>query len=233
MTERLIGLFIAPVTPLQQNCTVVWCTKTMHCAIIDPGGDIEPILAEIKRRGLTVEKIWVTHGHADHAGATQRLKALTGVPIEGPHKDDSFWIERIPEDAKRYGLEGADRFDPDRWLDNDDEVTLGETVWQVIHCPGHTPGHVVFYHPQSHFAQVGDVLFQGSIGRTDFPRGNHADLLHAITERLWPLVDRDGGDVQFVCGHGPMSSFLRERQSNPFVGDKVIAHAKVNTSGPG
>ena len=227
-----IALFIAPVTPLQQNCTVVWCTKTLKCAIIDPGGDLEPIIEEIKRRGLTIEKIWVTHGHADHAGGTHKLKTITGAVIEGPHKDDSFWIERIPQDAQRYGLEGADRFDPDRWLEDGDEVTLGETVWKVIHCPGHTPGHVVFYHPQSRFAQVGDVMFQNSIGRTDFPRGNHADLIHAITQKLWPLT-KAYGDVQFICGHGPMSSFEQERRHNPYVGDAVIARAKPNHQGPG
>ncbi|WP_298332783.1 MBL fold metallo-hydrolase [Asticcacaulis sp.] len=226
--EPPIRLFVAPVTPLQQNCTVVWCTKTHKAAVIDPGGDIEPVLAEIKRRGLTVEKIWVTHGHADHAGGTQALHEATGAPIEGPHEDDRFWIERIPEDAKRWGIYDARSFEPTRWLTHGDTVTLGETEWQVIHCPGHTPGHVIFYHPESQFAQVGDILFRGSIGRTDFPRGNHADLINAITTRLWPL-----GDVQFVCGHGPMSSFAAERAHNPFVGDRVIAQSAPNRSGPG
>jgi hydroxyacylglutathione hydrolase len=227
MSEPLIGLFIAPVTPLQQNCTVVWCIETKACAIIDPGGDFEPILAEIERRGLTLEKIWVTHGHADHAGATKALKEATGVSIEGPHVDDQFWIDRIPEDGARWGLKG-ETFTPDRWLTDGDEVTLGETVWQVIHCPGHTPGHVIFYHAPSQFAQVGDVLFKGSIGRTDFPRGNHADLIASITRKLWPL-----GDVRFVPGHGPMSSFAEERRYNPFVGDRVIGRTGPNTTGAG
>jgi len=222
-----ISLFVAPVTPLQQNCTVVWCNATQACAVIDPGGDLDPILHEIARRGLRLEKIWVTHGHADHAGATAELKRRTGAVIEGPHRDDAFWIERIPEDGARWGLEG-EIFTPDRWLEDGDTVTLGETAWQVIHCPGHTPGHVVFYQPQSQFAQVGDVLFRGSIGRTDFPRGNHDDLLNSITQKLWPL-----GDVRFVCGHGPMSSFGMERQSNPFVGDRVIQRRGANTQGPG
>lgn len=226
--EPLIRLFVAPVTPLQQNCTVVWCTKTNKAAVIDPGGDIEPVLAEIKRRGLTLEKIWVTHGHADHAGGTKALHEATGVPIEGPHEDDRFWIERIPEDAKRWGIYDAQSFEPTRWLQHGDTVTLGETEWDVIHCPGHTPGHVIFHHAPSQFAQVGDILFKGSIGRTDFPRGNHADLIDAITTRLWPL-----GDVRFVCGHGPMSSFAQERAHNPFVGDRVIAQAMPNRSGPG
>ncbi|MBW8882726.1 MAG: MBL fold metallo-hydrolase [Asticcacaulis sp.] len=225
--EPPVRLFVAPVTPLEQNCTVVWCTRTGKAAIIDPGGDIEPIIAEIGRRGLTIEKIWVTHGHADHAGATEQLRKLTGVPVEGPHRDDQFWIDRIPEDGMRWGLEG-ESFVPDRWLEDGDKVQLGETEWDVIHCPGHTPGHVIFYHAPTQFAQVGDVLFAGSIGRTDFPRGNHGDLIASITQKLWPL-----GDVRFVPGHGPMSSFNRERQSNPFVADRVIANARPNTQGPG
>lgn len=228
MSEPPIRLFIAPVTPLQQNCTVVWCTKTNKAAIIDPGGDLDPILDEIARRGLTVEKIWITHGHADHAGGAAELKERTGVPIEGPHEDDQFWIDQIPSMGARYGIPGMRSFTTDRWLHDGDKVTLGETEWDVIHCPGHTPGHVVFYHAPSQFAQVGDVLFAGSIGRTDFPRGNHADLINAITKKLWPL-----GDVRFVPGHGPMSSFNQERLSNPFVGDRVVSKMVPNQQGPG
>lgn len=226
--EPAIRLFIAPVTPLQQNCTVVWCTKTNKAAIIDPGGDLDPILEEIKRRGLTVDKIWITHGHADHAGGATELKERTGVMIEGPHEDDQFWIDSIPEMGQRYGIPDMRSFTTDRWLHDGDTVTLGETSWDVIHCPGHTPGHVIFHHAPSGFAQVGDVLFKGSIGRTDFPRGNHADLIHSITQKLWPL-----GDVRFVPGHGPMSSFNIERQSNPFVADRVVGNAGPNTQGPG
>ncbi|ESQ93153.1 MBL fold metallo-hydrolase [Asticcacaulis benevestitus] len=226
--EPPIRLFVAPVTPLQQNCTVVWCTKTNKAAIIDPGGDLDPILDEIKRRGLTVDKIWITHGHADHAGGAAELKERTGAPIEGPHEDDQFWIDSIPSMGQRYGIDDMRSFTTDRWLHDGDTVTLGETTWDVIHCPGHTPGHVIFHHAPSGFAQVGDVLFKGSIGRTDFPRGNHADLIHSITQKLWPL-----GDVQFVPGHGPMSSFNLERQSNPFVSDRVVGQTKPNTQGPG
>lgn len=227
-TEPPIRLFVAPVTPLQQNCTVVWCTKTNKAAIIDPGGDLDPILNEIKRRGLTVEKIWITHGHADHAGGAAELKERTGATIEGPHEDDQFWIDNIPSMGQRYGIPDMRSFTTDRWLHDGDTVTLGETTWQVIHCPGHTPGHVIFYHAPSRFAQVGDVLFKGSIGRTDFPRGNHADLIHSITQKLWPL-----GDIQFVPGHGPMSSFNIERQNNPFVADRVVGKSAPNTRGPG
>lgn len=215
-----IGLFIAPVTPLQQNCTTVWCTRTNKAAIIDPGGSIDAILAEIARRGLTLEKIWVTHGHLDHAGGTAELKEKTGCPIEGPHPDDQFWIDGIEQQGKAYGMPEARGFTTDRWLFDGDTVTLGETTWEVIHCPGHTPGHVVFFNREAGLAQVGDVLFQGSIGRTDFPRGNLDDLLGAITGKLWPLGDH----VRFVPGHGPMSSFGDERRSNPYVSDAAIAN---------
>jgi len=214
-----IRALIAPVTPLAQNCTIVWCVKTKKAAIIDPGGEVPRLLQALSDNGLTLEKIWITHGHLDHAGGTAALKAATGAPIEGPHRDDAFWIEQMDGDGARWGMPEARSFIPDRWLENGDVVTLGETEFEVYHCPGHTPGHVVFFHRQARFAQVGDVLFQGSIGRTDFPRGNHQDLIEAITGRLWPL----GDDVRFVCGHGPMSSFGAERRTNPFVADQVLA----------
>lgn len=217
--EPAIRALIAPVTPLQQNCTIVWCAKTRKAAIIDPGGEVDRLLAALKQYDLTLEKIWVTHGHLDHAGGTAALKEATGAPIEGPHPDDAFWIDQIEDSAARWGMAGARTFKPDRWLGDGDTVTLGETVWEVYHCPGHTPGHVIFFNREARFAQVGDVLFQGSIGRTDFPRGNHGDLIHAITSKLWPL----GDDVQFVPGHGPMSTFGQERRSNPFVADDVLA----------
>ena len=218
MTDSPIRAIVAPVTPLQQNCTIVWCTKTNKAAVIDPGGEVPRLLKAIADNGLTVEKIWVTHGHMDHAGGTADLKAATGAPIEGPHKDDQFWIDGIEAAGRQYGVAGAKTFTPDRWLEDGDMVTLGETTWQVRHCPGHTPGHVVFIHEGARFAQVGDVLFNGSIGRTDFPRGNHADLIAAITTRLWPF----GDDIAFVPGHGPMSTFGAERKTNPFVADEIL-----------
>lgn len=229
--ESPIKAVIVPVTPLQQNCTIVWCAKTNKAAVIDPGGAVAPMLAALKELGLTLEKIFVTHAHTDHAAGVADLKAATGAIIEGPHPDDQFWIDRIPEGGQRYGITYAKAFVPDRWLANGDIVTLGETQFEVLHCPGHTPGHVVFFHREARFAQVGDVLFEGSIGRTDFPRGNHQDLIDAITQRLWPL----GDDVAFVPGHGPMSTFGRERQYNSFVADHILAQgASVpNTSGPG
>jgi glyoxylase-like metal-dependent hydrolase (beta-lactamase superfamily II) len=213
-----ISGLVVPVTPLQQNCTVVWCTATRQAAVIDPGGEVDRLLKVLKDQGLTLEKIWVTHGHADHAGGVQALREASGVPVEGPHEDDRFWIERIPTDALRWGMGGALDFTPDRWLADGDVVQVGEVSFEVLHCPGHTPGHVVFFQREARFAQVGDVLFKGSIGRTDFPRGDHAALIASITGKLWPL----GPDVQFVPGHGPMSTFGAERASNPFVSDQAL-----------
>jgi hydroxyacylglutathione hydrolase len=209
---------IVPVTPLQQNCTLLWCTRTMRAALVDPGGDLPLLRRAVAAAGVTVEKILLTHGHLDHCGEAGRLAAELGVTIEGPHAADRFWIERLADDARAYGMAG-EPFEPDRWLDDGDTVTVGDLTLEVIHCPGHTPGHVVFYHPASRFATVGDVLFQGSIGRTDFPLGNHQELIDSITRKLWPL----GEDVQFVPGHGPTSTFGRERRSNRYVGDRALA----------
>lgn len=217
--EPPIRAMIAPVTPLQQNCTIVWCAKTLKAAIIDPGGEVPRLVEALKSQNLTLEKIWITHGHLDHAGGTAALKAAFGCPIEGPHPDDAFWIDEIETSGAKWGMPDARTFTPDRWLSDGDKVTLGETEFEVYHCPGHTPGHVVFHHAPSKLAIVGDVLFQGSIGRTDFPRGNHQQLIDAITGKLWPL----GGDTAFVPGHGPMSNFAHERRSNPFVADSVLA----------
>lgn len=205
---------IVPVTPFEQNCSLLWCTKTMRGVLVDPGGDLDRLKLAISRAGITVEKLLITHGHMDHCGMAGVLARDLGVPIEGPHQDDLFWIESLDDPAKRYGLDG-ESFTPDRWLHDGDTVTFGEVEMQVIHCPGHTPGHVVFFHEPTRLAVVGDVLFQGSIGRTDFPKGNHADLVASITERLWPL----GNDVTFIPGHGPTSTFGHERLTNPFVAD--------------
>jgi len=214
----LISAFIVPVTAFQQNCTVVWCRKTRKAAVIDPGGEVDRLLAAIAERDLHLDKIWITHGHADHAGGAEALREASGAPIEGPHPDDQFWIDQIPAAVEAWGLTGARAFTPDRWLGDGDTVQVGEAKFEVLHCPGHTPGHVVFFQSQSRFAQVGDVLFKGSIGRTDFPRGDHGQLLGAITGKLWPL----GADVQFVPGHGPPSTFGAERSSNPYVSDRVL-----------
>jgi glyoxylase-like metal-dependent hydrolase (beta-lactamase superfamily II) len=209
---------IIPVTPLQQNCTLIWCTKTMRGAFTDPGGDLPRLRDALVKTGVTLEKILITHGHIDHCGEAGILAREYGVPIEGPHEDDRFWISRLDEDGRKYGVNGQ-VFEPDRWLVNGDQVTVGELIFDVIHCPGHTPGHVVFHHAPSRFAIVGDVLFKGSIGRTDFPMGNHADLINAITTRLWPL----GGETVFVPGHGPTSNFAHERKTNAFVSDYALS----------
>ncbi len=206
---------IIPVTPFQQNCSLIWCDETMRGAVIDPGGDLERISAEIESRDVAVEKILLTHGHVDHAAGTVELKDRLGVPVEGPHAEERFWLDRLPDDSVKWGFAAASSFEPDRWLDNGDEVSVGNLKLDVYHCPGHTPGHVVFFEPKTRIAFVGDVLFKGSVGRTDFPRGNHDELLRSIRERLWPL----GDDVTFVPGHGPVSTFGDERRSNPYVGD--------------
>ncbi len=217
--EPPIKALVVPVTPLRQNCTIVWCVKTKKAAIIDPGGDVPRLLDVLRQQGLTLEKIWITHGHMDHAGGTAALKDATGAPIEGPHPDDQFWIDQIEQSGARYGVADARNFTPDRWLHDGDRVTLGDTEFEVYHCPGHTPGHVVFFHREGRFAQVGDVLFAGSVGRTDFPRGNYNELIASITGKLWPL----GDDVTFVPGHEQLSTFGRERRTNPFVSDMALS----------
>jgi glyoxylase-like metal-dependent hydrolase (beta-lactamase superfamily II) len=206
---------VQPVTPFAQNCSIIWCTETMKGAAVDPGGDLDKLAAILDENGVTLEKILITHGHLDHAGGTADLAAKYGVPIEGPHKADLFLINDLGKSAERYGFEGAKVFTPDRWLEGGDEVTVGNQTLQVKHCPGHTPGHVVFYHNGAKIAFVGDVLFQGSIGRTDLPQGNYQHLVDAIRGELWPL----GEDVAFVPGHGDMSTFGQERKFNPFVAD--------------
>ena len=218
MSEPPLKAAIIPVTPLQQNCCLIWCTQTMRGAFTDPGGDLPRLREAIRQTGISIEKILLTHGHIDHCGSAGIFAEELGVPIEGPHEDDIFWISRLAEDGARYGVPGKP-FEPSRWLVDGDTVTVGELTFNVRHCPGHTPGHVVFHHPASKLAIVGDVLFQGSIGRTDFPRGDHQQLLDSITKRLWPM----GGDTAFVPGHGPMSTFAHERATNPFVGDRVLA----------
>ena len=208
---------IIPVTPFQQNSTLLWNEETMVGASIDPGGDIDQILSMRDEVGMTIEKIFLTHGHLDHASGTVNLASRLGVPVEGPHEDDAFLLDALPAQAQKYGFPETAAVKPDRWLKDGDSVEAGGLTFDVRHCPGHTPGHVVFFHEPSRFAVVGDVLFQGSIGRTDLPRGDHETLLRSIREQLWPL----GEDVVFVPGHGPASTFGNERKTNPFVGDAL------------
>lgn len=212
---------MVPVTPLQQNCTIVWCVKTLRAAVIDPGGEVPRLLGILRDQNLTLEKIWVTHGRLDHAGGVAELKEATGAPVEGPHPDDQFWIDDIAASGARWGLPLARSFTPDRWLGEGDKVVVGEAQLDVRHCPGHTPGHVIFHQREARFAQVGDVVFKGSIGRTDFARGNYQDLIDSITGKLWPL----GDDVTFVPGHNAVSTFGAERRTNPWVSDEVLATA--------
>lgn len=206
---------ILPVTAFEQNCSLLVCDQTRRLAIVDPGGDIERILAAITELDALPEKILVTHAHIDHAGAVAELAERLGLPIEGPHPDDQFWIDLLPQQAGMFGFPPARTFTPDRWLHDGDQVTVGETTFDVLHCPGHTPGHVVFIQQQAQLAVVGDVLFAGSIGRSDFPRGDHAQLVSSIRDKLFPL----GDDIAFIPGHGPMSTFGQERATNPFVAD--------------
>ncbi len=204
---------IIPVTNFQQNCTLVSCEKTGKAAVVDPGGDIERILFEIEKQGLTLEKILITHAHIDHAGAAGQLAREQKLSIEGPQPEDQFWIDGLPEQAKMFGFPPAEQFKPDRWLTQDDTVNIGEETLQVRHCPGHTPGHVIFYHPANQLAIVGDVIFKGSIGRTDFPRGDHQTLIDSINLQIFTLPD----EVQLISGHGPMTSVGIERATNPYL----------------
>jgi len=218
MSSAPFKVAILPVTPYRQNCSIVWCTTTMKGAVIDPGGDVARLRDTVAANGIAIEKVLLTHGHLDHASGAAKLARELAVPIEGPHTDDAFLLAALGENAGQPGFADAEACTPSRFLVDGDTVCFGEIAFGVRHCPGHTPGHVVFFHQGAKIAFVGDVLFKGSIGRTDLPRGNHADLIRSITEKLWPL----GEDMQFVPGHGAMSSFGWERKTNPFVGDLAL-----------
>lgn len=206
-----------PVTDFAQNCSLVWCDQTLQAAVIDPGGDLDVILENVARLKLTLGQIWLTHAHIDHAGGTAELAKRLNLPIIGPQKADQFWIDDLPQQSKMFGFPSAEIFKPTRWLQDGDTVTVGHCSLTVRHCPGHTPGHVVFYSAEAKRAFVGDVLFAGSMGRTDFPQGDHDTLVASIRTRLWPM----GDDTVFIPGHGPESTFGRERRSNPYVADGV------------
>jgi hydroxyacylglutathione hydrolase len=206
---------IVPVTAFEQNCSVIWCPQTLQAAVVDPGGDLPKIEAVLKQHKLVLSMILLTHAHIDHAGGTAALSRQHGVPIIGPQAEDIFWIQALPQQSAMFGFPSAETFTPQRWLQDGDKVELGEEVLDVLHCPGHTPGHVVFFSAKSRLAWVGDVLFKGSIGRTDFPRGDYNTLIRSIKKQLWPL----GNDVAFIPGHGPMSTFGEERRTNAFVAD--------------
>ena len=209
---------VLAVTPFEQNCAFLWDEGTKEALVVDPGGEVPRILAAIDQLGVRVTKILLTHGHIDHCGEAKPLADEYGVPIEGPHEADRFWIARLEDDGRQYGIRGV-VFEPDRWLVEGDTVTVGNLTLDVYHTPGHTPGHVIFHHAPSKLALVGDVLFQGSVGRSDFPQGNHQDLLRSIVEKLWPL----GDETAFIPGHGPASTFAHERRNNMFVSDRAMA----------
>jgi hydroxyacylglutathione hydrolase len=204
---------IIPVTQFEQNCTLMWCTRTMRAVVVDPGGDLPRIRRAIAEAEVTVEKIWLTHGHIDHAGAAAELRQELGVPIEGPHRAEEFLLGHIAASGLKFGMFSARNVLPDRWLDDGDAVAVGALTFAVLRCPGHSPGSVAFFNAQERFAIVGDVLFSGSIGRSDLPGGDHATLIRSIKDKLIPL----GDDVSFICGHGPASTIGRERASNPFL----------------
>jgi hydroxyacylglutathione hydrolase len=204
---------IIPVTPFQQNCTLIWDDATKIGAVIDPGGDLDRIEAAIREQGIAIEKIFLTHGHVDHAAGADELRERLGVPIEGPHVADRFLLDSLPATAAQYGLEPARAVTPDRWLDEGDTVQVGELAFDILHCPGHSPGSVVFVSRDARFALVGDVVFRGSIGRTDLPGGNHEQLIRAIKEKVLPL----GDDIAFIPGHGPTGTLGEERATNPFL----------------
>jgi glyoxylase-like metal-dependent hydrolase (beta-lactamase superfamily II) len=206
---------ILPVTPFQQNCSIVWCEDTGKAALVDPGGDIDLLLAEVRRQGVHLETLLLTHGHIDHVGGALELSKAMDLPILGPHEEDAFLLGSLPDQARMFGFPPTQAFLPTQWLKGGERVFVGNLALEVIHCPGHTPGHIVFFSKDARLAFVGDVLFRGSIGRTDFPRGNHDALVRSIRERLFPL----GDDIRFVPGHGPMGTFGHERLTNPFVGD--------------
>mgnify|MGYP001312956915 FL=1 len=212
-----LKVLIHPVTPFQQNAPILYCEESKKCAFVDPGGDIDILLGIAKDNNLIPEKIFLTHGHIDHAGAATELSRILSLEIEGPHKEDLFLLESLEEQGKMLGME-CENCVPDRWLDEGDEIKLANENLKVFLCPGHSPGHVVFYHPESKMVIIGDVLFRGSIGRTDLPRGDHQTLINSITEKLWPL----GDEILFIPGHGPVSTFGQERKDNAFVADSVI-----------
>jgi len=210
---------VIPVTPFQQNCRLLWCETTKRAVVIDPGGDVPEIARAIDHAGVTVEKIWLTHGHIDHVGGAAELKERLKVPIEGPHRSDLFLLENVLESARMFGIPNVANVTPDRWLSERDQVKIGELTFDILHCPGHSPGSIAFLNQPLHLAVVGDVLFAGSIGRSDLPGGSQQQLLKSIANKLLPLPD----EVAVLNGHGPATTIGRERTTNPFLQEVTAA----------
>lgn len=228
MTSSTLDLRILPVTPFQQNCSLLFDTKSRDGVLVDPGGEAQKLMDAAKDLNVNVKEIWLTHGHLDHAGGADEIRETLKIPVIGPHKDDQFWMDEIETHWENYGHKNMGRnVVPDRYLEDGETLKLADVEFKVLHTPGHTPGHVVIYNQDMKIAFVGDVIFRGSIGRTDFPKGNHQDLLDSITQKLWPL----GGDMRFIPGHGPMSTFEQERKDNAFVADDIIGTAGQNSTG--
>ena len=213
MSEPAIKVAIVPVTPFQQNASIIWCTKTMQAAIVDPGGDVPKLIDATKKLAVTPVAIWLTHGHIDHAGGAAELSEALGVPITGPHEDDQFLMDNLAEQGRMFGIGGSRAVTSGRYLTDGDTVMLGDNSFAIMHVPGHSPGSVVFYHEPSRFMLAGDTLFQGSIGRTDFPYGDHDLFIRSIKAKLMTLPD----DVTFLPGHGPASTIGDERANNPYI----------------
>ena len=228
MTSSTLDLRILPVTPFQQNCSLLFDTKSRDGVLVDPGGEAQKLMDAAKDLNVNIKEIWLTHGHLDHAGGADEIRETLKIPVIGPHKDDQFWMDEIETHWENYGHKNMGRnVVPDRYLEDGETLKLAGVDFKVLHTPGHTPGHVVIYNQDMKIAFVGDVIFRGSIGRTDFPKGNHQDLLDSITQKLWPL----GGDMRFIPGHGPMSTFEQERKDNAFVADDIIGTAGQNSTG--
>ncbi|MGI9425669.1 MAG: MBL fold metallo-hydrolase [Hyphomicrobiaceae bacterium] len=211
--DAKLSVTILPVTPLQQNCTLVWNVADGRGAVVDPGGDVDEIVNAVSEANVTVEKIVLTHGHIDHAGGADELRERLGVKIEGPHVADRFLLDSLAEQAAKFGMTDVRNVTPDVWFEEGQTLLMAGMTFEIFHCPGHSPGSLVYFQRDSNFALVGDVLFQGSIGRTDFPYGDHDALISAIKTKLLPL----GDDIAFICGHGAPSSFGQERAMNPFL----------------
>jgi hydroxyacylglutathione hydrolase len=218
-TNTKAKALIVPVTPFQQNCTLLWCEATRRAVVIDPGGDLPDIERAVAEANVHVDRIWLTHGHVDHVGGASELSAKLGVPIEGPQRDDQYLLDHVVDAARMFGIDGVANVTPDRWLEEGEQVQIGELTFDILHCPGHSPGSVAFINTSQRLAVVGDVLFAGSIGRTDLPGGDHRQLLKSIRDKLLPLPD----DVTVLSGHGPVTTIGRERATNPFIQQAVAA----------